>query len=109
MGNFLLTFFFPAVWEVVHARQQQQQSVLDVATSNVLALNGAANAATYGFWMLHAKWLQDRAANGSSIGAVEDILIDRYFDFSTLTADDLACQAQEQAIFAVAEARRLRQ
>eukprot|EP00971_Amphidinium_carterae_P314702 6255534-Amphidinium_carterae.1 len=34
--------------QVVHARQQQQQSVLDVATSNVLALNGAANAATYG-------------------------------------------------------------
>mmetsp|Transcript_60308 Transcript_60308/g.111871 ORF Transcript_60308/g.111871 Transcript_60308/m.111871 type:complete len:323 (-) Transcript_60308:113-1081(-) len=108
VGNFLLTFLLPAVWEVTSVRSRQR-SIVDVATSNVLALNGAANAATYGFWMLHAKWLQDRAANNGSIGAVEDILIDRYFDFSTLTADDLACQAQEQAIFAVAEARRLRQ
>jgi len=110
VGNFLLTFLFPAVWEVTtyYISKRQRWHVMDVATSNVLALNGAANIVTYGFWMLRSKRLQDRAQADGSLGVIEDVLIDRYFDLSPFT-DEAACLAQQQAVFAVAEARLLRQ
>lgn len=76
-------------------------------TADCIALNGALNVFTYNFWMWYTRKLSADASLSEGVGdavALEDWVIDRYFDLDVYS-DEIVLEAQQQAALSIASIR----
>ena len=80
---------------------------LDALSLDAISLNGAGNILTYMFWM----WYRKRLAADSLLGAplaLEQLIIDRYFDLD-LCSDEMELEARQSIAISVAGLRQTMQ
>lgn len=106
--NMWLTFALKAFWQIWTFRSPETQmtKVFDPLTNDAIALNGAANVATYMFWIVWEDILRRRVAQGDRFSA-EALVIEKYFDLSAID-DQISLGARASAGISIGELWRLR-